>query len=289
MGEDNLDCRSPHRQAQMEILQMRLARQMESEKWLDSSVYRQLQMQQIGGPPEPSRTRQQLLPDPPRQGSSPARVLVEQLFPKVGAVRRLPSELANTNATGASGLLRQLQSLDAQLLQWEQDLPAGWKYTTAQAHSRPSHPDCPLSFDIRYTAIGSYAICLTYWISRLHLLQGIVSLVARYPTLGTGEATHQSMLEVVGCICASVSYALGFDDIGVVVGKLRDTRLIKPLIMTRALFLAAQVPSIPSAQRGWILSVLEFIGMERGIGQAMVLRTELLRRAADPIVIIRGR
>jgi hypothetical protein len=37
MGEDNLRCRSPHRQAQIEILQMRLIRQMDSESDLTAA------------------------------------------------------------------------------------------------------------------------------------------------------------------------------------------------------------------------------------------------------------
>jgi hypothetical protein len=105
----------------------------------------------------------------------------------------------------------------------------------------------------------------------------MVSLIARDHALGMVEEVYQGMLYIIDSICASVSYVLGYVSNGLATEDGRDARLIKCLVMTRALYLAAQVPSIPTAQRNWILSAMEFIGLERGIGQTLVLRDQLIQ------------
>ncbi|KAL7900523.1 hypothetical protein HDV64DRAFT_244441 [Trichoderma sp. TUCIM 5745] len=288
MGEDNLASKSPHRQGQLEFLKTRLskAKPKDDAKWLNRSVRAGVVMQRILlHPNENAAVTEVNFPIDTSTMETPPSALRERLLPwaassgvQVSACLRNP-----TNVGALMACLQSLQDLQRALQEWEDKLPEEWRPTVIpnsqfQVNSSIYRP----AYLTLFPNIVVSSLCTSYYVAKLSVLRSIAAingLDTMAPISGLNLLDVQSSLvAVVDTICSTVPYNLGqIDSRGeeVVDG---DTRCVKVLFLTRSLYLAAQVPGLPDLQVQWIQDTLEFIGHERGVGQALVVKQDLAVR-----------
>lgn len=287
IGEDNLAYKSPHRQGQLEFLKIRLskAKPDDDEKWLNRSVRTGVIMQRILlHPNENAAVTEVIFPNDTSTLETPSSALRERLLPwaassgvQVSACLRNP-----TNVGPLIACLQSLQELQRALQEWEDELPEEWRPTVIpNSQFQDSSSIFRPAYLIIFPNICVSGLCTSYYIAQLSVLKSIAAIneldtVASISGLNLLDV-QSSLFAVVDTICSTVPYMLGqINSRGENVDG--DTRCVKVLFVTRSLYLAAQVPGLPDLQVQWIQDTLEFIGHERGLGQALVVKQDLAVR-----------
>lgn len=288
MGEDNLTSKSPHRQGQLEFLKTRLSKEKpnDDEKWLNRSVRAGVVMQRIIlHPHENAAAVEANLPVDTSMLETPFSALRERLLPwvassgvHVSACLRNPLDVGPPMAC-----LESLQRLRRALQEWEDKLPMEWRPTVIpnpQFHTNSSVylPACLAIFP----NISVSSIWTSYFIAQLSVLKSIAAInsldsVASISSLDPLDV-ESSLVAVADAICSTVPYMLGLINSSGEMIVDGDTRCAKALFLTRSLYLAVQVSGLPDLQVQWMLDTLEFIGHERGVGQALVVKQDLVVR-----------
>ncbi|KAL6892165.1 hypothetical protein GGI43DRAFT_387038 [Trichoderma evansii] len=291
MGEDGLTSRSPHRHGQLEFLKTRLskAKPNDSEKWLNRTVRAGVVMQRIVLHPNEiaTATETNLLVDTSTL-ETPSSALRERLLPWVASSgAQVSACLRNPmNVEPMVACLNSLQRLQRALREWEDRLPAEWRPAVIsnpqfQDYSSGYLPACLVVFP----NMSVSGIWTSYYIAQLSVLKSIAAITALGSVASISDLdlmdVQSSLVAVANTICSTVPYMLGqINSSGEVIVD-GDTRCAKALFITRSLYLAAQVPGLPDLQVQWIQETLEFIGHERGVGQALVVKQDLaVRRQA---------
>jgi hypothetical protein len=124
-----------------------------------------------------------------------------------------------------------------------------------------------------------------FWLARLSLLKAMVSClpcamqVAPYSAGQLRQRLNRGALalSVVDNICACAPYMLGeIDSSGRIAPDGFGCRAIGAQMLTMGLFTAGLVPIVPVEQKQWIMDRLAYIGHEKGLKQALVLRDQLV-------------
>lgn len=288
MGEDNLTSKSPHRQGQLEFLKTRLSKEKpnDNDKWLNRSVRTVVVMQRIIlHPNENAAAAESTLPVGTSVLETPSSALRDCLLPwvassgaQVSACLRNPLDIGPLVAC-----LESFQRLRRALQEWEDKLPVEWRPTVIlnpQIHTNSSvyHPACLAIFP----NISVSSTWTSYYIAQLSVLKSIAAInsldvVASISGLDPLDV-QSSLVAVADAICSTVPYMLGLINSRGEVIVDGDTRYIKALFATRSLYLAVQVSGLPDPQVQWMLDTLEYIGHERAVGQALVVKQDLIVR-----------
>ncbi|PNP43106.1 hypothetical protein TGAMA5MH_05039 [Trichoderma gamsii] len=288
MGEDNLASRSPHTQGQLEFLKARLSKEKsnDDDKWLNRSVRTGVVMQRIIlHPNENAAAAEANLPVETSMLETPSSTLRERLLPwaassgaQVSACLRKPLDVEPLMAC-----LESLQGLRRALQEWENELPLEWRPTVIpnpQFHANSSVylPACLIIFP----NISVSSIWTSYYIAQLSVLKSIAAInsldsVASVSALDSLDV-QSSLVAVADAICSTVPYMLGLINSSGEVITDGDTRCAKAFFVTRSLYLAVQVSGLPDLQVQWMLDTLEFIGHERGVGKALIVKQDLAVR-----------
>ena len=282
MGEDNLGPRNPHRQGQLEILRLRLSQEFDSDLWITRSVLAAVHMQHI----DPSTPPSTNLPSAAGASSStpigPDLTLQEVLLPKAAFLGAVVSSLVQKKPCIAdvSRYSRELQDLRQQLKTWEDMLPKAWRYKTLP-NPLAAREGSFLNVVIILPGICAAGIWMAYWLARLSVLRHILlllpfGLAAGIPSPSRLEVRNE-MLYLAVCICCSIPYMLGHvtaEGDGNVEG---DAPAVGAFFSIRSLHVCAQMSVLSHEQLEWALNRMDYIGHEKGIRQALVLRDEMLR------------
>ncbi|EHK46022.1 hypothetical protein TRIATDRAFT_88599 [Trichoderma atroviride IMI 206040] len=288
MGEDNLTSKSPHRQGQLEFLKTRLSKEKpnDNDEWLDRSVRTGVVMQRIIlHPNENAAAAESTLLVGTSVLETPSSALRDRLLPwaassgaQVSACLRNPLDMGPLMAC-----LESLQGLRRALQEWEDTLPVEWRPTVIpnpQIHTNSSVylPACLAIFP----NISVSSTWTSYYIAQLSVLKSIAAinsldLVASISGLDPLDM-QSSLVAVADTICSTAPYMLGLVNSSGEMIVDGDTRCAKALFVTRSLYLAVQVSGLPGPQVQWMLDTLEFIGHERGVGQALVVKQDLVVR-----------
>lgn len=294
MGEDSLASPSPHRQGQFEVLKARLskAKPNDDEKWLNQSVHAGVIMQRITLHPNENATAAEAnFPVDTSTPELPSTALRERLLPWVASSgAQVSACLRNLmDVERLMACLDSLQGLRRNLQEWEDKLPEEWRPAIVP------NPQCQVNGSVYVPAclavfpnISISSIWTSYYIAQLSVLKSIAVInaldsVASISGLDPLDV-QSSLVAVADAICSTVPYMLGqINSSGdfIVDG---DTRCAKAIFVTRSLYLAAQVPGLLDLQVQWMQDTLEFIGHERGVGQALVVTQDLAARRQSGIL-----
>lgn len=210
---------------------------------------------------------------------TPSSALRERLLPWVASSgAQVSACLLNPMDVGPlMACLDSLQMLRRALREWEDNSLVEWRPAVVpnpqfQANSSVYLPACLVVFP----NISVSSIWTSYYIAQLSVLKSIAAINA---ISGLDLLDVQSSLVAVAdTICNTVPYMLGqINSSGEMIVD-GDTRCIKALFVTRSLYLGAQVPGLPDLQVQWMQDTLDFIGHERGVGQALVVKQDLAVR-----------
>ncbi|KAM0521950.1 hypothetical protein ACHAPE_002515 [Trichoderma viride] len=288
MGEDKLAFKSPHRQGQLEFLKTRLSKEKsnDDDKWLDRSVRTGVVMQRIMlHPNENAAEAEANLPVDTSMLETPSSALREHLLPwaasngaQISACLRNPLEVGPLMAC-----LESLQGLRRALQEWEDELPAEWRPTVLPNPRFYTNSSVYLpTYLVIFPNISVSSIWTSYYIAQLSVLKSIAAInsldsMASISSLNPLDV-QSSLVAVADTICSTVPYMLGLiNSSGEVIAD-GDTRCTKAVFVTRSLYLAVQVSGLPGLQVQWMLDTLEFIGHERGVGQALAVKQDLAVR-----------
>lgn len=231
----------------------------------------------------------------PTRGSSdtialshiPVRVQLWQLLYDVSdscsKIQNLISQAVNTDSLGNIALIGALQnaySIYSRLLLWQNTIPADWIYGVLSLDGL--HEAAYPSRLYFFNDIHQGATWMTFWCSRIHLLEKLIEGQTSLQNTGLAAAIpshndlHTDILTVVDDICASGPYMLGEIN---EYGALRVGSVGKGLgafYFLRGLHVANMVDDIECNRRRWIRDCLLKIGHSRGIKMALRSRNRYM-------------
>ncbi|CAM1510982.1 Fc.00g084950.m01.CDS01 [Cosmosporella sp. VM-42] len=285
MGEDNLKSGNPHRQGQLEILRLRLSQKFESDIWINRSVLAGVQMQHI----DPSTPPPNYLPTPSVSSRAPLAgpgfILQEGLLHQAASLAASISPLVQSGASieDITYYTSSLQDLRQRFQTWEDGLPEIWRYKTLPNPLATEEDPFP-STVIILPGICSAGMWMACWLGRLSVLRNMMVLLPHGLksgiTMPPMSELRDEIISISICICSSIPYMLGHVTSEGATNDQTDAPAIGAFFATRSLHICAQMPVLPEEQVGWILDRMKYIGHEKGIRQALVLRDEVVQKRA---------
>jgi hypothetical protein len=168
-----------------------------------------------------------------------------------------------------SDVISRLQTIDAELLQWEDSLPEAWKYTTLSEPEGDGYESDETSTSILFPLPNAMFLWGIFWMTRLDLLQRQYRLLSTAIEMSEIWSGMQRLVEIVSTAVPQMA--------GLTVGTSGRGKIIESLYATRLLFMASRVPHLPDNTVLRISQLLDLIAQQKGVGQALVWRQEILQ------------
>lgn len=274
-GITNSSTGSPHQEGMLRILQIRLRRGAHESFNITKAAFINFVLSNIG-----QRTPAAIIAPavslypcfPPERKDDIACTYLGMMCQAMALHRTVPAIDARQEVV--ESYVAQVTQLNAAIQQWETYIPEDWKYSlymkpTALGQDE-DYPQMLLSFP----SVNTMILWITFWMTRLEILQCFDQLHVITPESIT---LFCDMSSIVDLICASIPHMTG-QTIGLnQVGASEAIKHIASLFAMRSLFVAGQVLHSPAVKTRWILQQLEYIGHQKGIGQALELMQYLQR------------
>lgn len=275
LGIANSPIESPHQQGMLRILQIRLRHGPYDSFNITKAVFINLVLNNIG-----QRTPAAIIaPAVSLYPCFPPEVEDDMNCKYLGMMCQAMSLRRNIPAIDApyddvASFVAQVNKLNADILEYESFIPEAWKYslhTKSTAIGREEeYPQMMLSFP----SVNTMILWITFWMTRLEILQCFYQLHVITPQSIT---LTSDMSFLVDLICAAIPHMTGQTVALNQVGASETVKHIASLFAMRSLYVAGQVRQSPAIKTRWILQQLEYIGQQKGIGQALELMQYLQR------------
>ncbi|KAH8879226.1 hypothetical protein GQ53DRAFT_844034 [Thozetella sp. PMI_491] len=280
MGLNEPGSLSAHRAGQLELLRLRSSRKPDGYAWVDRSVLAGARVTAIATPAGDDRAPEAddlTLPNPPAWEATPSLTLVSNLLPRVNVICARVLEAYNNPFSGPQ-LAKEfalLQQLNSDLISWKDTVPESWGYKVyPNITAGPERMFPPfLNTLIVVPNIHLFSTWISYWIARLDVARCIATVLPS--VVGASVALHglvearTVLLENVDNLCAVTPYVLGHVDDDGRAQPDGTNKIILAFLLTRALYVVSMLPGLPDDRRDWVLDRLRYIGLYRGIGQAL--------------------
>lgn len=181
-----------------------------------------------------------------------------------------------------------LESIDSvysayiQMLDWEETVPSGWRYTSHIFHKDAEQINGLQGYPQTYFIFNNAHYCgmwITVWCAHIHLLQALEDLLSL--TVSTepprslsdlGWDLHERLSTLADSICASVPYMMNDINYDGRPGIAASGKAIGAFFLLRGLYVAKQIRALSTAQQAYISETLLHIAHVKGIKAALLIR-----------------
>ncbi|KAH7396732.1 hypothetical protein DE146DRAFT_48063 [Phaeosphaeria sp. MPI-PUGE-AT-0046c] len=269
LGVANSSTGSPHQQGMLRILQIRLRHGSHDSFNITKAAFISFVLNNIGqrAPAAIIAPAVSLYPCfPPERADDIACTYLGMMCHAMSLHRSIPA--IDASYEDVASYVAQVTQLNADILEWETFIPEDWKYNLYMKPLALDQEEEYPQMIISFPNVNTMILWITFWMTRLEILQCFDQLHVITPQSVT---LSSDMSFLVDLICAAIPQMTGQTIAVKEISTSETVKHLASLFAMRSLFLAGQVRNSPTVKTRWILQQLEYIGRQKGIGQALEL------------------